>query len=51
MKRAREMLCWIFGHNDKPLVCRVNDGPWILTGVDCRRCYRTLPVGTAKGTR
>ncbi len=36
----RRLFCRLFGHNDTPLGCRINDGPWILTGVSCRRCYR-----------
>ena len=38
--RTRRAVCRFVGHNDKPLASRINDGPWILHGVDCRRCYR-----------
>lgn len=46
MRRTRRAICRLVGHNDKPLASRINDGPWILHGVDCRRCYRVdlLPI-------
>lgn len=40
----RRILCKVFGHNDTPLGSQVNDGPFVLAAVYCKRCHRMTLV-------
>lgn len=39
-----KLFCFLMGHRDDPAGCRVDDGPFILTALVCRRCVRIEAV-------